>query len=218
MNKFILPCFLLFVLLSSCAKDTKSDAVIYSNTFETGDLKGVTNGAISSFNNTQVLGMYNNSGFDLTLNDLPDHDIVVISFDLYVHDSWDGNKAGLDNMDGPDIWQLKADGSLYINTTFSNNDCPSGTLCAPQSYPADYPNNYNNPKTGASKTDLPGVCSWATNAKGSTLYKISKRISHTDKILQIQCLDKLSQKNAADPKCDESWSVDNIVVSVINQN
>lgn len=208
----------MFLLVNSCAKDTKSDAVVYSNTFESGDLAGITTGTISSFNNTKVLGLYNNGGFDLTLKDLPDHDMVVISFDLYIHDSWDGNRTGEGNIDGPDIWQLNVDGRSYINATFSNDDCTPGNLCPPQSYPADYPNNYNNPKTGASKTFLPGVCSRLTSTTGSTLYKISKRISHSNKTLQIQCLDHLSQKDAADPKCDESWSVDNIVVSVINQN
>lgn len=217
MNKFILPCFLLFLLVNSCAKDTKSDVEVYTNDFESGDLSAFSGGTISTYNSTKVLGRYNNGGFYLTLHDLPAHDMVEVSFDLYIHDSWDGNSRDND-YSGPDIWQLKISDKLYINTTFSNNACPANTFCAPQSYPDNYQNSNHVPRSGAAKKGLPNACGSLTDPKGTTLYKITKRIGHTDKQLLVQCLDHLIQKNFYDPLCDESWSVDNIKVRIINLN
>lgn len=219
MNRLVSLCLLLFVLFISCAKKTTGESQVYNNNFESANLEGITGGIISTFNGTHVLGNYNNSGFNLTLNDLPDHDLVDITFDLYIHDSWEGvQQIQGQPLTGPDIWQLKADNKTYINTTFANFDCQPGNFCPPQSYPADYPSQSNNPKTGAAETDLPGFCSEATNPKGTTLYKIHKSIMHSGKSILISCLDQLKQEGIADPKCDESWSVDNIQVKVISLN
>ena len=208
MNKKLLT-IILFFLVTACHKNVSSVVVVYNNDFESGDLSKITNGVISTFNHTAVLGQYNDTSFTLSLKDLPGHDIITISFDLYIHDSWDGNKAA---PDGPDIWSMLVDGSPYINTTFSNSDCSPTDICSPQSYPANYPNNYNNPKTGAFRTDLPGVCHLAASNHGSTLYKISKTFKHSENTLKLQCIDKLVQTNTLTPKCDESWSIDNITV------
>lgn len=208
MNKKILT-IILFFLVTACHKNVSNVTVVYQNDFEGGNLSNITNGVISKFNNTAVLGQYNDTSFTLSLKNLPGHDIITISFDLYIHDSWDGNKAA---PDGPDMWEMIVDNSPYINTTFSNADCVPGNFCSPQSYPADYPNNYNNPKSGAYRTDLPGVCSWATSTHGTTWYKIQKIFKHSGSTLKLQCVDKLVQTNTISPKCDESWSIDNITV------
>lgn len=207
--------FLLAVfLLVSCKKNVRNEKEVYSNDFEGGNLSNIKNGQISTFNGSDVLGQYNNGNFLLSLNNLPKHDLVTITFDLYIHDSWDGNKPA---PDGPDIWEMLVDGNAYINATFSNEPCTngSGIFCPPQSYPFNYPSSYNNPKTGAYRTDLPGVCSMKSDPNGTTWYKIEKTFTHSTSTLLLQCLDKLVQPNASDPKCDESWSVDNIVVKTI---
>lgn len=217
MNKLILLSFILILLLSSCAKSVQNEVQVYANDFENGKLDGISHGIISAFNGSKVLGNYNNGEFDLTVNDLPKHDLVDISFDLYIHDSWEGVQQ-IGSISGPDIWAMNVDNKSFIYTTFANFDCAPNNFCPPQSYPGDYPAQSNNPKTGASRTDLPGFCSEANNPSGTTLYKIHKSISHSDKTLLLQCLDKLVQKNVADPKCDESWSVDNIIIKVVKYN
>lgn len=205
----------LFFLMISCKTHVSNETVVYTNDFETNDLSNIGNGIINQFNGSAVLGQYNRSAnkgyFTLLLNNLPKHDLITVSLDLYIHDSWDGNKL---TPDGPDIWQMLVDGNLYVNTTFSNAACQAGNFCSPQSYPNDYPNNYNNPKTGAYRTDLPGVCLFAGPA-GTTQYKITKTFSHSSNTLLLRCLDKLVQYNSPDPKCDESWSVDNINIKAI---
>lgn len=209
-------CLLALPLFFSCAKSTDSDVEVYANDFEKGDLTAITNGQLGTFNGSKVLGQFNNGTFNLSLNDLPAHELVEVSFDLYIHDNWDGNVQFQDNVAGPDLWTMQVDGQTYIHTTFSNAECISGNICPPQSYPADYPNNNQNPRVGAANTKLPGVCAQLKSPTGTSLYKIKKRIAHTADALTIHCEDKLVQKDVADPKCDESWSVDNIKVRVIN--
>ncbi|NRF39164.1 hypothetical protein [Pedobacter foliorum] len=211
MNRSILIIFCL-ILLNSCTKDVRNQVEVYSNDFEQSDLENILNGVLTTYNNTRVIGRYNNGGFSLSLKDLPKHDLVEVTFDLYIHDSWDGNQ-NKDNIDGPDIWRLIIDEKEYINTTFSNNPCITGQACIPQSYPNDYPNYNNVSRQGAYRINLPGVCH---NVGGTTLYKIKKNFSHSKSSLLMQCLDKLVQTNSDDPLCDESWSVDNIKVKVIS--
>jgi hypothetical protein len=215
MNKYLLF-FLCLILFGSCAKDYRNQAEVYNNNFESNDLSGISGGEIETFNNSKVLGRYNNSGFELALNNLPEHDLVELSFDLYIHDSWDGNKFGKDGVeDGPDIWEFQIDGTSYIKTTFSNVICKAGTFCEPQSYPDNYPNNNHNPKSGTSNGNLPGVCNLAGLRGGTSLYKIVRRIKHSNQQLILKCIDQLKQSNSPDPKCDESWSVDNIKIKAI---
>jgi hypothetical protein len=213
MNKNLFLVFLL-LFIGSCKDKVQSEVEVYTNDFESNNLSNITNGVISQFNGTAVLGTYNNSYFKLALNNLPAHDLITISFDLYIHDTWDGNKT---SPDGPDIWQMFVDGNGYVSATFSNDACAGGggIFCAPQSYPMDYPNSYNNPKTGAYRTDLPGFCSMKGVPNETTQYKITKTFRHSNSTLVLECMDKLVQTNAPDPKCDESWSVDNINVQAI---
>ena len=214
MRNFFLS-ILLFITIASCSKSVKNQEEVYFNDFESANLTGINSGAIENYNGTNVLGRYNSGGFDLQLNSLPKHSLVEVSFDLYIHDSWDGNKTSV-NIDGPDIWKLIVDGNLYMNTTFSNSYCDNSGFCLPQSYPQDYPNFNNNPKTGAANANLPGVCNLKGQAGGTTLYKITRTIEHSKASLLLQCRDQLIQTNTNDPKCDESWSVDNLRVKVIS--
>lgn len=207
---------LLFTLSSivffSCKTKVSNEAEIYSNNFESGNFNSITNAVTTIFNNNTVLGNYSNGGFQLNLNSLPEHEIVTISFDLYIHDSWDGNAP---SPEGPDIWQMMIDGESFFSTTFSNEDCPAGNFCTPQSYPKEYPINNNNPKAGAYQTDLPGLCLWKSKPIGTTMYKISKTFKHNKSTLSFMCIDKLAHSSATSGKCDESWSIDNISIKTI---
>jgi hypothetical protein len=211
MNKKLLLILLPFILILSCNTHVKSTAVVYNNDFESGDLSNIKGGLLGQFNGSKVLGQFNNGDFTLSVNNLPQHDLITVSFDLYIHDNWRGDLLP----DGPEIWQMLIDGSPYINTTFSNLGCLPGNLCPPQSYPANYPNRYNNPRAGAYRTDLPGVCSMKTVSNGTTMYKITKTFSHSGKTISLECLDKLDQKDYTNPTCEKSWSVDNIIIQAI---
>ena len=65
------------------------------------ELNSIDGGDIMFFNETNVIGDFNNDGFILFLEDVGDHDYVFISFDLYIHGSWDGNFNGFTEDDKP---------------------------------------------------------------------------------------------------------------------
>lgn len=212
-------CFLILLSIfsfsfSGCKKEVQSESIAYSNNFETNETSGIKNLKIFNFNNNKVAGNYNNEELLIEINNLPKHQIAIVEFDLFIHDTWDGNSAAGDGIGGPDIWKFSVDGSNYINTTFSNGYCPPGQHCPTQSYPLDFLTNSNYPKSGVYKM-LPGVCSAVADSEGTSWYKISKTIRHNNTSMVLSFKDELVQKNTNSPLCDESWSIDNLKVRVI---
>ncbi len=226
--KIVLTLFLL-ILLGCSYPEISSDKLAYQNNFENNDLSDIDGGNLSSFNNTTVLGDYNNDGFTIHLNDVGKHDYIFISFDLYIHGSWDGNFNGnSDSSRVPDKWIMELNPEMNVHndfsynkfeTTFSNSAC-FGNYCLKQSYPQNYPFS-NNPKTGSLNTDLPRKCFGFFGGPSTTLYKIEKGFRSSGNAVVIRFYDQLWQPNAIDKdgiskeKCDESWSIDNISIRVI---
>ena len=217
---------ILFIFLISCSKsdDLVFDKVVYENDFESNNSKNLSNYYISNYNNSNVLGDFNNSGFSLHLNELDKHNKIVISFDLYIHGSWDGNYNGFENDDRPDLWKMElgVQNSYFNNyifeTTFSNSPCTS-SYCLKQSFPNRYP-HLNNPNTDAYNTGLDRLCNDKFGGP-TTLYKFEKTLSHSDSSAIFTFYDKLYQPNANKnginyAKCDESWSIDNLIIRIIN--
>ena len=223
-------------MINSCSyPELTRNEIVYNNTFEDENFENIDGGTISVYNNTKVIGNYNNDGFTLHLNNLGSHDYIYISFDLYIHGTWDGNFNGFNIEehgieDRPDLWvmELRPEMENYqslefqrFETTFSNSDCWPN-YCLRQSYPNRYPFE-NNPKSGSDKIDLTENCiqdGW--NNTKTTLYKIEKGFDHKGEAIAIRFYDKLFQPNAINSsgesihKCDESWSMDNIKLRVIS--
>lgn len=221
--------FLVIFFINSCSyPEMIRDELIYENDFENNNLKEIDGGGLSKFNNTIVLGDFNNDGFTLHLNDVGDHDYTYVSFDLYIHGSWDGNFNGFDSNDKADKWimEFKPGMDLFQNpsdfkfeTTFSNSPC-FPNYCLRQSYPNNYPNE-NNPQSGAFETNLDSKCKNNFFGGPTSLYKIEKVFKSNGSAVVIRFYDELYQPNAIDKdgipqqKCDESWSLDNLKVRVI---
>ena len=221
---------LFFLLIVNCDyPELVSDDIIFENDFETSNLDNIDGGNIVYFNNSNVLGNYNNDGFILHINEVGEHDYIFITFDLYIHGSWDGNANGFQNDDKPDKWilELKPDMDLYADetitkyeTTFSNSPCWPN-YCLKQSYPDRFPTN-NNPKTGVLIENLPEICESSFFGGPTSLYKIEKTFKSSGKALVLKFYDELYQPNAIDKdgnvqqKCDESWSIDNIKIRAVN--
>ncbi len=221
---------LFFFLVLSCSyPELIRDELVYSNDFEESNLNKIDGGNIINYNGSNVLGNYNHDGFNLHLEDIGSHGYIQISFDLYIHGSWDGNKNGFTNNDKPDLWiiELNPDMPLHqdpssniFKTSFSNSPCWSD-YCNRQSYPQNYPFE-NNPKQGSSQTELPEICSNNFFGGKTTLYKIEKIFRSSGNSVLIRFYDELYQPNAIDMngipqnKCDESWSLDNLKVRAIN--
>jgi len=230
---FILLLFSLFINSCSYPKLIGNE-LFYQNDFENSSFNEIDGAIISSYNNTNVIGDYNNGGFTLHLKDLPDHHYMYISFDLYIHGSWDGNKNGFSEeihgfKDKPDLWIMELEPGIKdhsnldfkkFQTTFSNSPCFTN-YCLRQSYPNTYPFS-NSPKKGAVKIGLKEHCitdGW--NNQKTTLYKIEKGFNHNNNALIVRFYDQLFQPNAINSKgetiekCDESWSLDNLKIRLI---
>ena len=223
---------LLILLIYSCAyPEIIRDELVYNNDFEDNKLSSIMGGTISEFNDNKVIGNFNNDGFTIHIEDVGKHDFVFVSFDLYIHGSWDGNFNGFAENDKPDKWimEFKPDMNAYKDsendrfiTTFSNSPCWPN-YCLRQSYPQPYPFE-NNPKKGYDKTNLPEVCNSNFFGGKTTLYKIEKGFRSSGSSIIVRFYDELYQPNAIDKdgvpqqKCDESWSMDNIKVRVVDYN
>ncbi len=65
---------------------------------------------------TQFLGPYRNDTVTLDLSNLPSHDSIKISFDLYVLGEW----SGVNGVTGPDNWEWGYNNKKVLRTNFSN--------------------------------------------------------------------------------------------------
>lgn len=198
---------------SACFKDLPTKTIVYSNDFETKNDSTINvynaNGRIDTptiayFNGSHVFGRFNNNFLYLKVKNLPAHTIIKITFDLYIHDKWDGDYIA-PGSSLPDAWVMKLDNYPIYLTTFSNG-----------AYRQSFPDNYtaggfkNPPKADAWATDFPGACSLQGSANGTTLYKIEKTTGHTSDSLVITMNDVLQPPGNF---CLKSWSLDNLVIT-----
>lgn len=222
--KRVLLILLVIFYVQSCSEDDLPvETPFYFYNFES-DYRNIDSVFVSEFDNSKVLGPFNNSGFSLHWDDLPEHKFIRLKFDLYIHDSWEGNsnESGNGLLDH-DAWMIEFDPHLkvkphekiYFETTFSNGLCiPS--WCFTQSYPNEFPFN-NEARTRAVPKNLSGRCLWADTPTGTSLYRIDKIFPHENGAVVIAFYDKLKQDAPFDPLCEESWSLDNLSISFINR-
>lgn len=210
---------LLAILCVGCEKVLTSEMTIYSNDFESNELRSINNGHFFDFNGSKVLGNFNNEGFRLTLDNIPKHTHILVSFDLYIHDTWDGNTNELNPPgDDHDSWvmefdrgkRIKANEKVFFETTFSNGECKP-ERCLDQSYPYSYP-FVRDARTGWVPIALPGLCLIKESPFGTSLYHFERSFRYERESLTIDFYDRLLQTNSPNPKCDESWSMDNLIV------
>lgn len=191
------------VAAAALAAPAAAMTVVYENDFETGtagpEWSKTDTGTSPSGEN--FLGNFGRNIVELTLTDLPAHNEVTVTFDLYLIKSWDGVGEF-----GNDSWWLAVDGEKQFESTFSNaNDLPGEG----QHYP--------NP---ANDTDIhaPRSGAFANNSLGFTFagvptdstYRMSFTIPHTGDDLVIRFRGGRELENLG----NESWALDNVEVGV----
>ncbi len=199
--------------LLSCSKNVPDRILAYSNEFESGFTKDFTilgaNGVedslkITEFNKNKIFGRFNSNAVVFKRDTLPEHNIIKIEFDLYIHDDWRGNYLA-PGATIPDLWQFKLDNNPLLITNFSN-----GTQ------DQLFPNNYtatltNNKALSNSWAVFPGICSKAGQNNGTSFYKIEYITSHKGGIeLVFQDV-----PFSATSLCMKSWSIDNLKLTTM---
>lgn len=202
------------ISMASCLPTVESEQLIYSNDFSDLDLAGIENARLFVFQNDTLSGYYHNEEVALNLQNIPLHNYLKVTIEVLVHDSWDGNPD--DGVGGPDFWYMGYDNREVFRTTFSNSPCES-TYCLYQSYPNDY-FRQNVPKSGAIRTNMPGLCLFGASPNYTTTYRVSKLIEHSNPKVRIYMGGDLKAIYSPDPVCDESWSIGKIEVVAIQTN
>lgn len=199
--------------LLSCSKNLPDRIVAYSNDFENANTKdfkifgatGLENSLkIIDFNKTKIFGRFSGNGVIFTYNQLPEHNVIKIEFDLYIHDDWKGNFIA-PGTTIPDLWQLKLDNNPLLVTNFSNG-------VQDQLFPNDYsPTLTNNKAFSNSWAVLPGICSKVGQSNGTSFYKIEYITSHSGPIELV--FQDISFSSTS--LCIKSWSIDNLKLTTM---
>jgi filamentous hemagglutinin family protein len=203
------------LILRAGVEELQNPPTVYWNNFSGNVGPEWSNTAvdITPIGERTFLGQFGNETVSLTLDDLPSHDEVNVSFDLFIIRSWDGNHP----QNGPDIWQLDVAGvSRLFDTTFSTTSRQNLT----QSYPSTYtsPNLINNPaRTGAIERDN-SLGYFFNSSIGriplDSVYRLNRSFSHSNSQLQLDFF-KLS-RNGDNRISDESWGLTNVNISLPN--
>ena len=189
---------------------------VYQHDFETPVGSGWDGCALSQEatpSGRGFLGRFGNAPACLSLENLPPHNWVKLAFDLFIIQSWNGNRSAAilpgnpflsptePDATGPDIWRLLADGAKMLETTFSNMNLDQ------QSYPLWYPQGDHPPHTGASQVNSLGYA--YAGLPMDAVYSLQFYFPHTkpDLLLVFQALGLQSLEN-------ESWGVDNLRIDL----
>ena len=215
-------CLLYLVLLLSvvalgACKGVPRETGVFNSDFDRGIPVNVVNGKVEQYNGTGVLGRYSEGGFTVEVTGMKAHDMIKITFDLYIHDTWDGNAAGTD---GKDIWLMNIDGGSTIFASFANGNCTNCTQSYPELQPPFFNGTFNfalnRPNSNAIKTDLPGACKLKDIKGGTSMYRIQRTFHHTASTLDLGCFAGLEDADKQNKNCNESWSVDNMRITAID--
>ncbi len=158
---------------------------------------------------SKFLGRFaGNESARLTLEKLPEHAYLKLTFDLHVIQSWDGTNTSW----GPDRWKLYVDQRVLLDTIFRNEEEQAGSLRGQQHYPALLPEARNKFKTGAAVTDRLGYkrTDGVKDTSPDATYKMSFVLPHTADTARIV----FSGINLQEVG-DESWGLENVTVEVL---
>lgn len=182
---------------------------VYFNDFEesVGPEWSTTKTNITPVGDRSFLGEFSNETVSLTVGDLPTHTDLVVTFDLFIIESWDGNG---DLGPGPDRWALQIRNSTFLmDATFSTHGVSNYGTDFPQSYSDNWPigNNYEA-FTGAEEINTLGY--YHSGHYMDSVYEMSFTFQHTNKSIILDFFASGLQNIE-----DESWGIDNISVETV---
>jgi hypothetical protein len=137
----------------------------------------------------------------LALSDVPPHEELRLSFDLFILKSWDGNSPQY----GPDRLRITVvGGPKLLDTSFSNNR----KVEREGSY-QDYPAPNSPPQRSAASTNTLGY-----DFFGDAIYHFEFVFPHDRHQLDIEFASSLFEGKGTG---DESWGIDNVSVATVER-
>ena len=158
--------------------------------------------------NRHFLGELGNQTVSLTVPNLPPHNEITISVDLYIIRSWVGNYSN----SGFNVWSLSIVGGQSLLTTNFNNSWDVVDPSMPvQSYPGEYP-DFNPVRTGADENNTLGFTAAVFGHAPQNMdavYKLRFTFSHSGHDVQFSFA-----RSGFQHLTDESWGLANVKVAV----
>lgn len=194
-------------MLSMLATAAASADTVYFNDFET-ESSG-SEWTAYALDTTPVesrtfLGQFGNESVGLHIDNLPEHEALRLSFDLYIIGSWDG-----DTIPGPDEWGVRVvDGMTLLHTTFAVSSPNSGRT---QSFPNWIGDASHPQRTGAEESNTMGY--WWSNdvrpvpVQTDAVWHLSIVFPYVGDAIDFEFFGRGLQ-----PMGDESWGLDNVRV------
>ncbi len=182
--------------------------LVYGADFQNGTASNAwsqTNITTAPSGQRKFLGQFGSTNVSLTLSNLAPHASVLVSFDLLVIGSWDGNNTNA----GPDVFNVDVAGGLkLLNASFNNG--PTNSIDFGQSYPDSFAGVTHPALTGASETNTLGFARVDGGAADS-VYKFSQTFTHSADTLTLNF-----SASGLDTNLNlESWGLDNVQVRII---
>ena len=199
-------CALIAILASA---GTASADIVYQNGFEglVGGEWSNTTTSVTPVGSRTFLGEFGNDTVSLDLTGLPGHDTILVSFDLYIIRTWDGNGDG--GTPGPDRWMMDLDGQTQlVDTTFAvgpNDSVQRQQFSGMSTLISGFP---VAPRTGAIENDTLGYT--FNGMQRDSVYDIHFAVQHTANNATLNFSAEGLQRLS-----DESWGIDNVVIQAV---
>jgi hypothetical protein len=178
---------------------------LYFNDFASGAVgsEGSVGNTSTSPSGQRFLGELGNQSALLRVDSLPVHDSLVVEFDLYMIDSWNGN-GGVGASASPDLVRISIFNGLVLKqTTFSNKPRDD------QAFPADYPGGSFPSGTGrllsAPRLGYPD----GEDYVGDTTYRLRLAFPHGGASVILN----FTSGQTSGPG-GERWGIDNVRLSI----
>ena len=195
-------------LLDVCRDTTVSrtvlDSPVYFRDFTTGVAGAEWSSAplTTSPSGQRFLGTLGNASTTLSLSALPAHTQIVLEFDLYIIESWNGNGSAASGST-PDIIEISVvGGPILKRTTFSNRTRDA------QAFPGDYPGSVNPAGTGTLARNALGY-PLVNDGFGDSSYRLRLTFNHTGGTVALRFASQQSSGS------NERWGLDNVRVSIV---
>lgn len=138
------------------------------------------------------LGFFGIGAVRLQLKDLPTHQFVRVTCDVWAIGSWDGN----DSNQGPDLFAIATDDGRIIAYT-------SLGPCSPQAYPGIFTVHSSQPET---RSSLPRTFD---SPRHDAVYRFDCVFPHNGQSLELRFIGAPD-----DPPAHEAWALDNVRVTL----